>query len=144
MRFMMIVKATTDSEAGVLPSSELIEAMHRYNEELAKAGVLLGGDGLHPSSSAIRISYPEPGGKPKVVDGPFTEAKEMIAGYTLIEVKSREEAIEWALRMPDPHGFGQGQIELRQVFEMEDLTDNPEAIAKENALRQQLEEQRKA
>ncbi|GIO61328.1 YciI family protein [Paenibacillus cellulositrophicus] len=144
MRFMMIVKATTDSEAGVLPSPELIEAMHRYNEELARAGVLLGGDGLHPSSSAIRISYPEPGGKPKVVDGPFTEAKEMIAGYTLIEVKSREEAIEWALRMPDPHGFGQGQIELRQVFEVEDLTDNPEAIAKENALRQQLEEQRKA
>jgi hypothetical protein len=141
---MMIVKATTDSEAGVLPSPELIEAMHRYNEELARAGVLLGGDGLHPSSSAIRISYPEPGGKPKVVDGPFTEAKEMIAGYTLIEVKSREEAIEWALRMPDPHGFGQGQIELRQVFEVEDLTDNPEAIAKENALRQQLEEQRKA
>ncbi|WP_163877191.1 YciI family protein [Paenibacillus favisporus] len=144
MRFMMIVKATTDSEAGVLPSPELIEAMHRYNEELARAGVLLGGDGLHPSSSAIRISYPEPDGKPKVVDGPFTEAKEMIAGYTLIEVKSREEAIEWALRMPDPHGFGQGQIELRQVFEVEDLTDNPEAIAKENALRQQLEEQRKA
>ncbi|WP_145022223.1 YciI family protein [Paenibacillus sp. Y412MC10] len=144
MRFMMIVKATTDSEAGILPSPELIEAMHRYNEELARAGVLLGGDGLHPSSSAIRISYPEPGGKPKVVDGPFTEAKEMIAGYTLIEVKSREEAIEWALRMPDPHGFGQGQIELRQVFEVEDLTDNPEAIAKENALRQQLEEQRKA
>lgn len=144
MRFMMIVRATTDSEAGVLPSPELIEAMHRYNEELARAGVLLGGDGLHPSSSAIRISYPEPGGKPKVVDGPFTEAKEMIAGYTLIEVKSREEAIEWALRMPDPHGFGQGQIELRQVFEVEDLTDNPEAIAKENALRQQLEEQRKA
>ncbi|GIO52987.1 MULTISPECIES: YciI family protein [Paenibacillus] len=144
MRFMMIVKATTDSEAGVLPSPELLEAMQRYNEELARAGVMLGGDGLYPSSSAIRISYPEPGGKPKVVDGPFTEAKEMIAGYTLIEVKSREEAIEWALRMPDPHGYGQGQIELRQVFEMEDLTDNPEAIAKDNALRQQLEEQRKA
>lgn len=98
MRFMMIVKATTDSEAGVLPSPELLEAMQRYNEELARAGVMLGGDGLHPSSSAIRISYPEPGGKPKVGDGPFTEAKEMIAGYTLIEVKSREEAIEWALR----------------------------------------------
>lgn len=144
MRFMMIVKATTDSEAGVLPSPELLEAMQRYNEELARAGVLLGCDGLHPSSSAIRISYPEPGGKPKVVDGPFTEAKEMIAGYTLIEVKSREEAIEWALRMPDPHGFGQGQIELRQVFELEELTDNPEAIAKDNSLRQQLEEQRKA
>ncbi|GIQ69467.1 hypothetical protein XYCOK13_22910 [Xylanibacillus composti] len=105
MRFMMIVKATKDSEAGKLPSPELIEAMMRYNEELVKAGVLLAGDGLHPSSNAIRISYPEPGGKPQVVDGLFTEAKELIAGYTLIEVKSREEAIEWAMRMPDPHGW---------------------------------------
>ena len=94
MRFMLIVKATTDSEAGVKPSQELIEAMQSYNEELAKAGVLLAADGLRPSSDGIRISYPEPGGKPKVIDGPFTESKEIIAGYTLIEVKSREEAIE--------------------------------------------------
>lgn len=126
MRFMMIVKATRDSEAGVMPSEELVAAMIRYNEELAKAGVLLAADGLHPSSNSVRISYPEPGGKPKVVDGPFTEAKELIAGYTLIEVKSREEAIEWALRMPDPHGFGEGEIELRQVFEAPELTENPE------------------
>ncbi|MCM3785055.1 YciI family protein [Neobacillus mesonae] len=144
MRFMMIVKGTTDSEAGKLPSQELIDAMHKYNEELAKAGVLLGGDGLQPSSNGIRISYPEPGGKPKVVDGPFTEAKEIIAGYTLIEVKSKEEAIEWALRMPDPHGFGQGEIELRQIYETDELTDNAEFIEKENALRKQLEESRKA
>ncbi|MCM3127941.1 YciI family protein [Paenibacillus provencensis] len=144
MRFMMIVKGTTDSVAGKLPSKELIDAMHRYNEELAKAGVLLGGDGLAPTSSGIRISYPEPGGKPKVVDGPFTEAKEIIAGYTLIEVKSRDEAIEWALRMPDPHGFGQGEIELRQVYGIEDLTDDMEFIEKENALRQRIEESRKA
>lgn len=143
MRFMMIVKASTDSEAGVLPSQELVEAMQRYNEELAKAGVLLAGDGLHPSSSGIRISYPEPGGKPKVTDGPFTEAKELIAGYTLIDVKSREEAIEWALRMPDPHGFGQGEIELRQVYESEELTDDAETLAKQAALRKQLEEQNK-
>ncbi|GIN72385.1 hypothetical protein J14TS2_28600 [Bacillus sp. J14TS2] len=142
MRFMMIVKATTDSEEGKMPSPELIEAMQKYNEELVKAGVLLAGDGLHPSSSGIRISYPEPGGKPNIMDGPFTEAKEIIAGYTLIEVKSREEAIEWALRMPDPHGFGQGEIELRQVFEAVDLTDNPEFLEKEAALRKNVEERK--
>ncbi|MCK9860714.1 YciI family protein [Paenibacillus sp. ATY16] len=144
MRFMMIVKATTDSEAGVLPSQELIDAMQKYNEELVKAGVLLAADGLHASSNAVRISYPEPGGKPKVVDGPFTEAKEMIAGYTLIEVKSREEAIEWALRMPDPHGYGQGEIELRQVFEFEELMEDPESIAREEALRKQIGESKNA
>jgi len=144
MRFMMIVKATTDSEAGMKPSQELVEAMQRYNEELVKAGILLAADGLHPSSNAVKISYPEPGGKPKVVDGPFTEAKEMIAGYTLIEVKSKEEAIAWALRMPDPHGFGQGEIELRQVFEMDEITDNPDSVAKDAALREQIQEQRKA
>ncbi|WP_433751038.1 YciI family protein [Falsibacillus pallidus] len=144
MRFMMIVKATADSEAGKMPSQELIEAMQKYNEELVKAGVLLAADGLHPSSNGIRISYPEAGGKPKVVDGPFTEAKELIAGYTLIEVKSREEAVEWALRMPDPHGFGQGEIELRQVFEAADLTDDVELIEKENTLRKQVEELKKA
>lgn len=144
MRFMMIVKATTDSEAGVKPTPELLEAMQKYNEELIKAGVFLAADGLQPSSSAVRISYPEPGGKPKVIDGPFTEAKEIIAGYTLIEVKSREEAIAWAMRMPDPHGFGQGEIELRQVFEMEELTENPESIAREAALREQAKEQAKA
>ncbi|UKS30978.1 YciI family protein [Paenibacillus sp. HWE-109] len=143
MRFMMIVKATTDSEAGVLPSDELIAAMQKYNEELIKAGVLLAADGLQPSFTGIRISYPEPGAKPKVVDGPFTEAKEMIAGYTLIEVKSKEEAIEWALRMPDPHGFGQGEIELRQVFEFEELTDDPDTQEKEAALRQEIEGQRR-
>ncbi|GAF66900.1 hypothetical protein BTS2_3805 [Bacillus sp. TS-2] len=143
MRFMMIVKATTDSEEGKMPSTELIEAMQKYNEELVKAGVLLAGDGLHPSSNGIRISYSEHSGKPKIIDGPFTEAKELIAGYTLIEVKSREEAIEWALRMPDPHGFGQGQIELRQVFEPVDLTQNPEILEKEAALREQIEVQKK-
>ncbi|MED3572677.1 YciI family protein [Cytobacillus praedii] len=142
MRFMMIVKATTDSEAGVLPSQEQFDAMQKYNEELVRAGVLLAADGLMSSSNGIRISYPEPGGKPKIMDGPFTEAKELIAGYTLIEVKSREEAIEWALRMPDPHGFGQGEIELRQVFEIEELTNNDDLLAKETALRKQVKEQR--
>ncbi|WP_028551282.1 YciI family protein [Paenibacillus sp. UNC451MF] len=141
MRFMMIVKATKDSEADIMPSQELIEAMLRYNEELAKAGVLLAADGLYSSSNAIRISYPEPGGKPKVIDGPFTEAKELIAGYTLIEVKSREEAIEWAMRMPDPHGHGEGQIELRQVIEAPDLTQDPEMLA---LLHEQMERLKKS
>lgn len=144
MRFMMIVKATTDSESGVLPSQELIEAMQKYNEELVKAGVLLAADGLMPSSNGIRISYPEPGGKPKIVDGPFTEAKEMIAGYTLIEVKSREEAIQWAMRMPDPHGYGQGEIELRQVWDVADFVEDPETLAKEKALRNQVMEKKRA
>lgn len=144
MRFMMLVKASTDSEAGALPSPELIEAMMKYNEELVKAGVLLAADGLHPSASAIRISYPEPGGKPKVMDGPFTETKELIAGFTMIEVKSREEAIEWALRMPDPHGNGQGEIELRQVFEAPELTGNEDLIALEADIRKQSEERRRA
>ncbi|GIP41308.1 hypothetical protein J31TS4_45880 [Paenibacillus sp. J31TS4] len=130
MRFMMIVKATTDSELGVKPSQELLDAMLRYNEELAKAGVLLAADGLQPSSSGIRISYPEPGGKPKVVDGPFTETKEIIAGFTLIEVESREEAIEWAMRMPDPHGGGQGEIELRQIFDPDELSSDEETREK--------------
>ena len=142
MRFMMIVKATKDSEAGEPPSPELFEAMMRYNEELAKAGVLLAADGLHPSSGAIRISYPEPGGKPTVVDGPFTEAKEIIAGYTLIEVRSREEAIEWAMRMPAPPGFGEGQIELRQVFEGAELTDNPELLADHESMSEALKKRR--
>jgi len=139
MRFMMIVKATKDSELGLPPKPELFEAMMRYNEELAKAGVLIAADGLHPSSGGIRISYSEPGGKPTITDGPFSEAKELIAGYTLIEVRSREEAIEWALRMPDPHGFGEGQIELRQVYEGSELTDNPELVADHAALMAELQ-----
>jgi hypothetical protein len=135
MRYMMIVKATKDSEAGVMPSQELLNAMMKYNEELVKAGVLVAAEGLHPSTSGIRISYPIPGGKPKVMDGPFTEAKELIAGFTLIEVRSREEAIEWAMRMPDPHGFGEGEVELRQVFDAPELTLDPEMQARVSRLR---------
>lgn len=143
MRFMMIVKATKDSEAGNMPSQELLEAMLQYNEELARAGVLLAADGLMSSSNGIRISFAEPGNKPKVTDGPFTEAKELIAGYTLIEVQSREEAIQWAMRMPDPHGYGEGEIELRQVLEPQDLTQNTETLAMEAAVREQMERSRK-
>lgn len=116
MLFMLIVKASNNSEAGNLPSAELMEAMSKYNEELVKAGVRVMAKGLHPSSNGIRFSYPKPGGNPVITEGPFSESKELIAGFILIDVKSREEAIEWAMRMPDPQGHGEGQIELRQVF----------------------------
>ena len=120
MRFMMIVKASKDSEAGKMPSEELLSAMGKYNEELMKAGVLLDLSGLQPSSRGARIKFS--GGKRTVVDGPFTESKELIAGYWIIEVKSREEAIEWAKRAPNPQREGQeGEIEIRQFFELEDF-----------------------
>lgn len=130
MLFMLIVKASKNSEGANLPSSELNEAMRKYNEELVKAGVRVMAKGLHPSSNGIRISYPKPGEKPVVTDGPFTESKELIAGFILIDVKSREEAIEWAMRMPDPMGHGEGQIELRQII------DDPEKFAKEAELQE--------
>ena len=116
MLFMLVVKASKNSEAGNLPSKELMKAMDKYNEDLVNAGVRVMAKGLHPSSNGIRISYPKPGEKPVVTEGPFTETKDLIAGFILIDVKSREEAIEWAMRMPDPQGYGEGQIELRQVF----------------------------
>jgi len=115
---MILVKATKDSEAGVMPSQEMVTAMADYHEHLAKAGVLLDGNGLRPSSQGWRIEYS--GGKRTVIDGPFTETKELIAGYTVIQVKSREEALEWAKRMPNPHLEG-GTIEIRQMYELEDF-----------------------
>jgi len=120
MRFMMIVKATKDSEKGVMPSEKLIAEMAKYHEELQKAGVLLDASGLKPSSKGWRVKYA--GAKRAVIDGPFAEAKELIAGYTMIQVKSREEAIEWARRFPNPAGDGrEGEIEVRQLFELEDF-----------------------
>jgi hypothetical protein len=116
MLFMLIVKASKNSEAGNLPSAELMEAMDKYNEDLVKAGVRVMAKGLQPSSNGIRISFQNPGEKPVVTEGPFTETKELIAGFILIDVESREEAIKWAMRMPDPQGHGEGQIELRQVY----------------------------
>jgi hypothetical protein len=117
---MMIVKANKDSEAGKMPSEELLSAMGKYNEELMKAGVLLDLSGLQASSKGARIKFS--GGKKTVVDGPFTESKELIAGYWVIQVKSREEAIEWAKRAPNPAGEGkEGEIEIRQFFELEDF-----------------------
>jgi hypothetical protein len=121
MRFLMIVKATKHSEAGVTPTRELIDAMTTYHQDLERAGVLLMTDRLHPSSGGTRIAYPVPGGRPNVRAGPFEEARELIAGCTLIDVRSEEEAYEWAIRMPDPDGFGQGEIEIRQVYEASEL-----------------------
>ena len=120
MRFMMIVKANKDSEAGNLPSEELLSAMGKYNEELMKAGVLVDLSGLQPTSKGARVKFS--GGKPAVIDGPFAETKELIGGYWIINVKSRAEAIEWAKRAPAPHGPDKdGEIEIRQFFELEDF-----------------------
>jgi hypothetical protein len=126
MRFMIIVKATKDSEAGVMPEDSLIAEMGKYHEELAKAGMLIDGSGLQPSSKGWRIKYS--GGKRTFVDGPFAETKDLIAGYTLIQARSREEAIEWTRRFPNPAMFGKdGEIEVRQLFELEDF-EQTEAV----------------
>ena len=120
MRFMIIVKATPQSEAGVMPEESLLTAMADYHEQLAKAGVLLDGNGLQPSAKGWRIRYSK--GQRKLIDGPFAETKELIAGYTLIQVRSREEAIEWTRRFPAPMGELQdAEIEVRQLFELEDF-----------------------
>ncbi len=118
MRFMVIVKASKDSEAGKMPSQELLAAMGKYNEELAKAGIMLAGEGLHPSSKGVRVRFS--GKKRTVIDGPFTETKELIAGFWLWQVRSKEEAIEWLKRCPNPHEE-EGEVELRQVFEAADF-----------------------
>jgi hypothetical protein len=115
MRFMMIVKASEQSEAGILPTQQELAEMAKYNEQLVKAGVMLAGEGLQASSKGARVTFNK--GKPTVTDGPFTETKELIAGFWLIQAKSREEAVEWAKRVP----FVDGQIEVRQVFELEDF-----------------------
>jgi hypothetical protein len=121
MRFMLMVKASDASEAGVLPGPDLLAAMDAYNNEMLKAGVLLAGDGLRASSKGARVRF-SPGGKTTVIDGPFTETKELIAGYWLIQVKSLDEAIEWARRCPAPMGDGvDAEIEVRQVFEDSDI-----------------------
>src|ERR1044071_1831689 len=136
MRFMVIVKANKDSEAGVLPDEKILAAMGKYNEELVKAGVMLAGEGLHPSSKAARVRFS--GGKRTVIDGPFSETKELIAGFWLWQVKSKEEAIEWLKRAPFDGGT---EVELRQVFEAEDFGANltPELREQDERLRAQLE-----
>jgi hypothetical protein len=139
MRFMVMVKATQDSEAGVMPSEELLAAMGRYNEELAKAGVMLAGEGLHPSSKGARVRFS--GDSRTVVDGPFAESKELIAGYWIFQVKSLEECLEWVKRCPNPMP-GDSEIEIRQVFEAEDFGDEltPELREQEERIRAQIEQ----
>lgn len=123
MRFVVIRKADPDTEAGVMPSEALIDAMQRYNEEMVKAGVLLSGAGLKPSAQGARVSFRN--GTPTVVDGPFAEAKELIAGFSVIEVASRAEALEWLRRWPTEDGGGNVQLELRPLYELEDFGDSP-------------------
>jgi hypothetical protein len=137
MRFMVIVKATKDSEAGVMPSQQLLTEMGKFNEELVKAGVMLAGEGLHPTSKGARIRFS--GTKRTVIDGPFPEAKELIAGFWLWQVKSKEEAIEWLKRCPNPHD-GDSEIEIRQLFEAEDFGPGltPELREQEERLRAQV------
>jgi hypothetical protein len=125
VRFMIIVKGNKDSEAGKMPEEALVAAMASYHQELVKAGALLDASGLQPTSKGVRIRFS--GGRRTVIDGPFTESKELIAGYTLIQVKSREEAMEWARRFPSPVGENEeGEIEIRQLYELEDFGDSKE------------------
>jgi hypothetical protein len=123
MRFMMIVKASEASEAGIMPKEEMLAAMGKFNEEMVNAGVMLDGAGLQPSSKGFRVKFS--GGKRSIVDGPFSESKELIAGYWVINVKSREEALEWAKKIPAPQEGGEGEIEVRQFFELEDFAPSP-------------------
>src|SRR5215218_8179126 len=138
MKFMILVKANNDSEAGVLPDEKLLTDMGRYNEELVKAGVLLAAEGLQPSSKGARVKFS--GTKRTVVDGPFAETKELIAGFWMIQVKSKEEAIEWVKRCPNPMPGAEGEIEIRQVFEAEDFGAEftPELQEQEQRLRDQM------
>jgi hypothetical protein len=136
---MLLVRASQDSEAGVLPSEELLAAMTNYNEELVKAGVLLAAEGLQPSSKGARVKFS--GSKRTVIDGPFTETKELIAGFWLIDVKSKEEAIEWVKRCPNPMD-GESEIEIRQVFQADDFGEafTPELREREQRLGEQIAE----
>jgi hypothetical protein len=140
---MVIVKATRNSEAGMLPSEQLLAEMGKYNEELVKAGVMLAGEGLHPSSKGKRVAFS--GGKKTVIDGPFAETKELIAGFWLWQVASMEEALEWARRCPDPMPGEDAVIEIRPVFEADDFGKEftPELRANEERLRAEIERQRK-
>jgi hypothetical protein len=138
MRFMVIVKATKDSEAGKLPSTALLTAMGKFNEELIKAGVMLAGEGLHPSSKGVRVKFA--GKNRTVMDGPFAETKELVAGFWIWKCDSLQEAIGWAKRCPNPHNEG-GELEIRQIFEAEDFGENltPELREQEDRLRAEVE-----
>ena len=144
MRVMVIVKATKKSEAGALPSEKLLADMGKFNEELVRAGVMLAGEGLHPSARGKRVVFS--GGKKKVIDGPFAETKELVAGFWLWQVKSIEEAVEWVRRCPDPMPGEEAVIEIRPVFEAEDFGKEftPELKAQEERLRAEIERKRKS
>ena len=144
MKVMVIVKATKNSEAGIMPGEELLTAMGAYNEELVKAGIMLAGEGLHPSGKGKRIRFS--GDKRSVVDGPFAETKELIAGFWLWQVRSMEEAVEWARRCPDPMPGEDAELEIRPIFEAEDFGAEltPELRAQEERLRLEIERQQKA
>ena len=144
MRVVVFVKATKGSEAGIMPSEKLLADMGKFNEELVKAGVMLAGEGLHPSSKGKRIVFSE--GKKSVVDGPFTETKELVAGFWIWQVKSMEEALEWARRCPDPMPGEESVLEIRPVFEAEDFGKayTPELQAQEDRLRAEIERQKKS
>jgi hypothetical protein len=139
---MILIKADKDSEAGVLPDEKLLTDMMKYNEELVKAGVMLAGEGLSPSSQGARVRFS--GDKVTVIDGPFTETKELVAGFWLWQVRSKEEAIEWVKRLPHSAGQGQAEVEIRQVFEADDFGDNltPELREQEARLRAQTDARR--
>jgi hypothetical protein len=139
MRVMVLIKANKDTEAGVMPSEQLLTEMMKYNEELVKAGIMFSGEGLHPSSKSARVKFS--GEKRTVIDGPFTETKELIAGFWMWKVNSLQEAIEWVKRCPNPTGQ-ESEIEIRPVFEMEDFGAEltPELVEQEQRLRNQLEE----
>jgi hypothetical protein len=141
MRFMVIVKATKESEAGVMPSEEILAAMAKFNEEMVKAGVMLDGNGLQPSSKGARVRFPggklgQTTGTRTVIDGPFAETKELVAGYWIIQVKSKAEAIEWMKRCPNPHNE-ESEIEIRQMFELEDFGAS-EAVEHHRKLEEQI------
>ena len=144
MRVMVIIKANKESEAGVLPDEKLLTEMGQYNEELVKAGVMLAGEGLHPSSKGKRVGFS--GGQVSVIDGPFAETKELIAGFWMWQVKSMDEAVEWLKRCPSPDDAPDGEIEIRQVFEMEDFGAEftPELREQEERLRAQIDNQTKS
>lgn len=139
MRVMVMVKATKSSEAGIMPKEELLAEMGKFNEELVKAGIMLAGEGLHPSSKAKRVRFSA--GKKTIIDGPFAETKELVAGYWLWQVKSMEEALEWLRRCPDPMPGEESEIEVRPVFEADDFGPEltPELRAQEDRLRAELE-----
>jgi hypothetical protein len=143
MKVIVFVKATANSEAGVMPSEEMFVEMGKYNEELVKAGIMLAGEGLHPSSNAKRIRFAD--GKTSVIDGPFAETKELVAGFWMWQVKSMEEAVEWARRCPNPMPGEESMLEIRRVFTAEDFGPaiTPEILAHEEKLRAEVERQQK-